>query len=118
MLSKKRVAALCVLVLSIGVPLCPGQTGQTARISTIQSNLNNAKQAFDRLPDHVKKAARAQRRLAHLSDAVNRLASRLAKVTPGQPWSDDRNNEAPDENGLVRVTNPARDFRFTPFAGY
>jgi hypothetical protein len=88
------------------------------RINTIKTNLNNAKAAFDQLPDHVKAVAHTQRRLAHLSDTVNRMASRLAKVTPGQPWSDDRNNEAPDENGLVRVNNPARDFRFSPFVGY
>lgn len=118
MISKKWAAAVCLFALSVVVPLCLGQTGQSARITTIQANLKNARQAFDQLPDHVKKVARAQGRLAHLSDSVNRMAPRLARMTPGQPWSDDRNNEAPDENGLVRVTNPARDFRFTPFAGY
>jgi len=110
------------LVFSLGLlvfmaPLSSGQDNAD-RIKTIQTNLNNAKTTFDQLPDHVKKIAHAQHRLARLSDAVNRMSPRLAKVTPGEPWSDDRNNEASDENGLVRVTNPARDFRFTQWAGY
>jgi hypothetical protein len=88
------------------------------RISRIQTNLNNAKQTYDRLPDQVKAVAYTQRQLAHLADTVNRMQSRLAKMSPGQPWSDDRINEAPDENGLVRVNNPARDFRFSNFVGY
>jgi len=104
-------------ILAFLVSLSSAQDN-AARINTIQTNLKNAKAAFEKLPDHVKTVAHAQRRLAHLSDAVNRMASRLAKMSPGQPWSDDRNNEAPDENGLVRVTNPARDFRFTAWAGY
>jgi len=91
----------------------------TSRINTIQTNLNNAKQAFEQLPDQVKKTARAQRRLAHLADAVNRMAGRLAKMSPGRQWSDDRTlSDAADENGLVRVNNPARDFRFSQFVGY
>jgi hypothetical protein len=112
-----RLLALSMGLLAFLAPLSRAQN-HADRIKTIQTNLNNAKQAFDQLPDNVKKVARAQRRLAHLSDAVNRMAPRLAKLTPGQQWSDDRNNEAPDENGLVRVTNPARDFRFTAWAGY
>ena len=118
MLSKKWVIALCACAFTVVLPLCPGQTDQAARISTIQSNLNNAKTVFDQMPDNVKKVARGQRRMAHLSDAVNRMASHLAKLAPGQPWTDDRINEAPDVNGVVRVTNPARDFRFTAWAGY
>jgi len=113
---------VCRFMFSLGLiafltPLCFAQDN-TDRIKTIQTNLNNAKAAFEQLPDSVKRVAHAQGRLARLSDAVNRMSSRLGKVMPGQPWSDDRNNEAPDENGLVRVTNPTRDFRFTPFAGY
>ncbi len=111
---------LFILILGLTVFLAPLSKAQdnASRIKTIQTNLNNAKAAFDKLPDQVKKVAHAQRRLAHLSDAVNRMAPRLAKMSPGQPWSDDRNNETPDENGVVRVTNPARDFRFTAWAGY
>lgn len=92
--------------------------GNADRIKILQTNLNNAKKSYEQLPNNVKRVAHAQRRVAHLADAVNRMASHLAKVTPGQPWNDDRNNEGPDENGLVRVNNPARDFRFTQFAGY
>jgi hypothetical protein len=112
-----RFLAFSLGILAFLVPLSSAQDN-AARISTIQTNLNNAKAAFDQLPDQVKAVAHTQRRLAHLSETVNRMASRLAKVTPGQPWSDDRNNEAPDENGLVRVNNPARDFRFSNFVGY
>jgi hypothetical protein len=59
------------------------------------------------------------RRLAHLADAVNRMAPGLAKG-PKSGWQpsvgwDER--EA-DENGLVQVNNPARDLRFSPFAGF
>lgn len=108
---------LCLGLITFLAVASPAQDNAT-RIKTIQSNLNNVKTAFDQLPDQVKRVSRAQRRLAHLSGAVNRMAPRLAKATPGQPWSDDRVNEAPDENGLVRVTNPARDFRFTQWAGY
>ena len=118
MFSKQWAAVLCAFVLTIVVPLCPGQTGQGARISTIQNNLNKAKAAFDQLPDQVKAVAQPQRRLAHLADMVNQMGSRLSKLSPGQPWSDDRINEAPDVNGLVRVNNPARDFRFSNFVGY
>jgi hypothetical protein len=90
-----------------------------SRISMIQTNLNNAKQAYEQLPDPIKKTARAQRRLAHLADAVNRMAGRLAKMSPGRQWSDDRTpSDAADENGLVSVNNPARDFRFSQFVGY
>lgn len=110
--------SLFILSLLVVAPPLSRTQDNAARIKAIQANLNNARQAYDQLPDHVKRVAHAQRRLAHLSDAVNRMASRLSKVTPGQPWSDDRVNEAPDENGLVRVTNPARDFRFTQFAGF
>jgi hypothetical protein len=118
MFPKQWAAALCAFVLTMVVPLCPGQTGQDARISTIQTNLNRAKAAFDQLPNHVKAVAYTQRRLAHLADMVNQMGSRLGRMSPGQPWSDDRINEAPDENGLVRVNNPARDFRFSNFVGY
>src|SRR5262252_2516867 len=96
-----------------------GAQNNADRISRIQANLNKAKQAYEQLPDQVKKTARAQRRLAHLADAVNRMAGRLGKMAPGQPWSDDRTlSDAADENGLVRVNNPARDFRFSQFLGY
>ncbi len=104
-------------LLAFLAQLAPAQDNSD-RIRRIQANLNNAKQAYEQLPDQVKTTARAQRRLAHLADAVNRMAGRLGKMSPGQQWSDDRNNEAPDENGLVRVNNPARDFRFSQFVGY
>ena len=111
------------LVFSLALLVCfsPLSRAQdnSARISSIQASLNKAKQAFDQLPDSVKKAVRAQRRLAHLADAVNRMAPRLSRMSPGQPWSDDRNQtDIADENGVVRVNNPGRDFRFSPFVGY
>lgn len=111
------------LFLSLGLLMFLAQLSvaqnNSDRIKAIQANLNKARQAYEQLPDQVKKAAGAERRLAHLSAAVNRMASRLAKVTPGQPWSDDRGpGDAADENGLVRVNNPARDFRFSPFVGF
>jgi uncharacterized membrane-anchored protein YhcB (DUF1043 family) len=66
----------------------PRTTRQHARIKTIQTNLNNAKAAFDQLPDDVKKAtARSQRRLAHMADAVDRLAPNLAKG-PRDGWQE------------------------------
>src|SRR5215469_1963841 len=110
------------LVLSLGLLalVVPSNAQDNSdRINKIKTNLNNAKQAYEQLPDHVKKTAHAQRRLANLSDAVNLMAPRLSKMSPGQPWSDDRNqNDIADENGVVRVNNPARDFRFSPFVGY
>jgi len=110
------------LLLGLGLraflaPACLAQSNAD-RISRIQTNLNKAKQAYEQLPDQVKAVAHTQRQLAHLADTVNRMQSRLAKMSPGQPWSDDRINEAPDENGLVRVNNPTRDFRFSNFVGY
>jgi len=105
---------LCLVLMTFPALASPAQD----RINAIKTNLNNAKQAFDKLPDNVKRASPAQRRLSHLSDVVDRMAPRLAKLTPGQPWNDDRDDERPDENGLARVTNPARDFRFTQWAGY
>ena len=109
-----------VFILGSVAFVAPHSEAQTNadRISQIQTSLNNAKQAYDQLPDQVKKVAQTQRRLARLSEAVNRMAPRLAKMSPGQPWSDNRVNEAPDVNGLVRVNNPARDFRFSNFVGY
>ena len=105
-------------LLAFLAQLSPAQNNSD-RIKAIQANLNKAKQAYEQLPDQVKKTARAQRRLAHLADAVNRMAGRLGKMAPGQPWSDDRTlSDAADENGLVRVNNPARDFRFSQFLGY
>src|SRR5215472_5940025 len=111
------------LVIGLGIlafltPLSRAQSNAD-RISRIQASLNNAKQAYEQLPDQVKKTARAERRLAHLAGAVNRMAGRLGKMSPGQPCSDDPNQrDATDENGLVRVNNPARDFRFSQFHGY
>jgi hypothetical protein len=72
----------------------------------------------------VKSTLHSQRRLAHFADSVNRMAPGLAKMTQGkgeganwQPSAGWDEGEA-DENGLVRVNNPARDLRFSPFAGY
>src|SRR5215470_12155717 len=105
-------------LLAFLVPLSRAQDNSD-RINTIRTSLNNAKKAYEQLPDDVKKTAHAQRRLANLADAVNLMAPRLSRMSPGQPWSDDRNqNDIADENGVVRVNNPARDFRFSPFVGY
>src|SRR6516165_4779081 len=112
-----RQLAVGLGILTLLAPLSRAQDNAD-RISRIQTKLNNAKQAYDQLPDQVKAVAHTQRQLAHLADTVNRMQSRLAKMSPGQPWSDDRINEAPDENRLVRVNNPARDFRFSNFVGY
>ena len=89
------------------------------RINTIKTNLNNAKQAYQQLPDQVKKIAHAQGQLAHLADAVNRMAPGLAKG-PKAGWqpSPGWDEGGADENGLVQVNNPARDLRFSPFMGF
>jgi hypothetical protein len=113
------------LVLSLGIlaflaPLSSAQSNAD-RIKTIQTNLKNAKAAFDQLPDDVKRAAeRGHRRVAHLADVVDRLAPSLAKG-PRAEWqepSEGWNEGEADENGLVPVNNPIRDFRFSPFAGF
>lgn len=89
------------------------------RIKTIQTNLNNAKAAYEQLPDTVKKSARGLGRLADLSDKVNRIAPNLAKGAKSE-WQPDTgwDQGGEDENGLVQVNNPARDLRFSPFAGF
>src|SRR5215470_10162077 len=102
---------VCALGLLAFLATVSGAQNNADRISRIQASLNNAKQTYDQLPDQVKKTARAQRRLAHLADAVNRMAGHLGKVTPGQQWSNDRTLiDAQDKNSLVKENNPARDF--------
>jgi hypothetical protein len=90
-----------------------------SRINTIQTKLNNAKQAYEQMSELAKKSSHSARRLAQLADTVNRIAPGLAKgPSPGwQPSAGWDEGEA-DENGLVQVNNPARDLRFSPFAGY
>lgn len=89
------------------------------RINTIKTNLNNAKQAYEQLPAPVKRMSHSAGRLAHLADAVNRMAPGLAKG-PKAGWqpSPGWDEGGADENGLVQVNNPARDLRFTPFGGF
>lgn len=114
---RDRFGIVIVGLIAFLASLASAQTSAD-RIKAIQTNLNNAKQAYEHLPDNVKKVAYTQRRVAQLADVVNKMSGRLGKMTPGQPWSDDRVNEAPDVNGLVRVNNPSRDFRFSNFVGY
>src|SRR4029077_765134 len=75
--------------------------------------------AYDQMTKRVKNVAHSARRMAHLADVANRMAPSLAKG-PKPGWQPDTGwdeGEA-DENGLVQVNNPARDLRFSPFAGF
>src|SRR5215472_15000999 len=109
---------ICTLGLLAFLVSSSSAQGNSDRITQIQNNLNRAKAAYDQMPGQLKAVSQTQRRLTQLADAVNKMSGRLGKMTPGQPWSDNRVNEAPDVNGLVRVNNPARDFRFSNFVGY
>jgi hypothetical protein len=105
-------------LIVLAASLASAQTSAD-RIKTIQTNLNNAKAAFDQLPDQMKQISRSWGRMAHLAGAVNRMASGLAKG-PKSGWqpSPGWDEGGSDENGLIQVNNPARDLRFSPFMGF
>ena len=101
-----------------------GAQNNTDRIKTIQTNLNNAKAAFEQLPDDVKKMLSAeQRQWTRMAEAVNRMAPSFVqdqgqKFSSGWQPSEGWEKGEADENGLVQVNNPARDLRFSPFLGF
>lgn len=110
-----------IVIVGLSAFLASLASAQTSadRINTIQTNLNNAKAAFDQLPDQMKLVSRSAGRMAHLAGAVNHMASSLAKG-PKSGWqpSPGWDEGGPDENGLIQVNNPARDLRFSPFMGF
>lgn len=89
------------------------------RITTIQTNLSNARAAFQQLPGEMQKRANSLRRMAQLSNAIDQIAPRLKKG-PNANWqpSEGWDQGQADENGLIQVNNPARDLRFSPFTGF
>jgi len=123
MCMRLRLLALSLGLIALLAPVSRAQSNAD-RISRIKDNLNNANQAFQQLPDDVKKTAHPQRRMAQLSGVVNRMAPGLARLSQGQGasggWqpSPGWDEGEADENGLVQVNSPARDLRFTPFAGF
>ena len=117
MRNRSRIV-ICVGLIAFLASHASAQTSAD-RIETIQTNLNNAKTAFDQLPDQMKQVSHSAGRMAHLAGAVNRMASGLTKG-PKAGWqpSPGWDEGGPDENGLIQVNNPARDLRFSPFMGF
>jgi hypothetical protein len=113
-----RFCVVSLGMLAFWVTNSPAQ-GNADRIKTIQANLNSAKAAYDQLPDDVKQVTPRDHRLEAMTRAVNRMAPGLIKGT-GASWqpSDGWDQGGADENGLVQLNNPARDMRFSPFAGF